>query len=401
MPRRASPSAPNGAALRLVCVSILLLAPLAAAPPGAAPPEAAFPALREGRHGASSLRIVSGVPVLTLRGTPAEMGRAQGTLLGEEIRFLKENYLARWLGRFGAHEAFLQAAKGFEGTLAPAEREELSTLAEAASVPLDDALLVHAFLDMTQPFLCTGVAVGPERAGEGGPFLARNLDFPSLGVSERYSIVCVRRPARGKATITVGWPGMIGVLSGMNEDGLALATLVAYGFRGERGPGPPYVLLLKRILEGCATADEAAAALAKAQRTTANSLLVLDARGDAACLEYTPKSIERRGYDGGLLFAVNDFQKLAPPAGLQASDSRIGSLGAWRAEAASGRARLAPLDLRAPLRQCQMGDLTLQSMVLRPSDRRLWVSLGRTRAADGEFVELDGKALLADPEPER
>ncbi len=345
----------------------------------------------DGTSGNSSLRHQENVPVLVLEGTPAEMGRAAGVLIGKPAQELLDRYLLRWMARFGTLDSFRKGAKNYESRMTPDERDELAAFSKASGIAQRDLLLAQCFLDMIQPFLCSAVVVSAERAADGKPLLARNLDFLSLGVAHRYSLVIARRPRKGKASVSVGWPGLIGTLSAVNEDGLTMATLVGYGFRSARGPGPPYTLLYRRLLESCTKTAEVVDGISRAERTCANSVALLDADGAGRVCEFAPSGVASYGYKNGFAVATNDFQALAPPAGIRRSDDRIDELERW---AKGAPARVTPADAIRPLCLVEMGELTLQSMVFRPSDRRLWLSIGRAQAAHGRFVELDAAALM-------
>lgn len=95
---------------------------------------------------------------------------------------------------------------------------------------------------------CSNLACGPDRTHTGGPLMARNFDFFPLGYLHEYGLVTVYRSTRPgvKPFAAVGFPGSVGVFSGMNAAGLAIATHEVFSrpaadtTRGaSRSPSPP------------------------------------------------------------------------------------------------------------------------------------------------------------------
>src|SRR5262249_13832261 len=119
----------------------------------------------------------------------------------------------------------------------------------------------------------------------------------------------------------VGYPGLIGCISGINDAGLALVVLETTGAPPEEGPaysleGVPFALCYRRLLEECTTIREAEAALRKMKRTTTNNLAVCYQSGRAV-FEITPSRVVVRKADKGIGVCTNHFcsdgLKLARP----------------------------------------------------------------------------------------
>ena len=114
-------------------------------------------------------------------------------------------------------------------------------------------LVAAAFPDVYRGGGCSTLAATAPATKGGKPLLARNLDFFPLGILDRYGLIALYRPDGMHAFASVTWPGLCGVLSGMNDAGLALAVHeVLAGRDGSRlfnPKGVPYTFALRRVLD--------------------------------------------------------------------------------------------------------------------------------------------------------
>ncbi len=161
----------------------------------------------------------------------------------------------------------------------------------AAGLDHDRAVLNNTFYDVKKVLLCSALLVGAGRSTEAGPLLGRNLDYPPLGYAHEFSLVSVYRPNGAHlALASVGFPGAVSCLSGMNAAGLTVAVMEAYQMRrGNRRfdlSGTPFALCVRRLLEQCSSIGEALTELSGMRRTGLNSLVVAD-RNEVAVFELT------------------------------------------------------------------------------------------------------------------
>src|SRR5262249_54295795 len=159
------------------------LYPLAALVLACLPP----PALRgaepfrfpEGRLGqGAELKYVGGLPVLTVAGTPEEMGRAAGALaLKPGARVLE--YPRDLLKMHNADRlwgVFVQAGNGLFRQFPADYQKELGAMVRAAGVARDPVVAGNTFFDLKKVLACSSLLVGKDRSATGGPLLGRNLD---------------------------------------------------------------------------------------------------------------------------------------------------------------------------------------------------------------------------------
>lgn len=359
----------------------------------AATPAVSLP-YREARCGPAELKYVNGLPLLVLAGGPAEIGEQGATLVGSQARQLID-YPRLLLSQIGLGDKFpglLAAGRRLLPQFPPDHLAELEAFARTAGVDRDLLVGVNTMVDTYRGGLgCSSLLVEAERSKTGGPLFGRNLDFYSLGILQKYSLVTVCRPQGKRAFCAVGFPGMVGCLSGMNDAGLALAVHEVL-LAGDGAPlfdsrGVPYTLLLRRILEECRTVDEAERLVRAAARTTLFNLALCDPER-ARVLEVTPRTVAARLPERGLLACTNHFRSPELRTLLRFS---------WRYQAlweSQERDRLDVADIARKLHEVSQGPMTLQTMVFEPKAMRLHVSLGASPAWALPLRTLDAGQLL-------
>ena len=108
---------------------------------------------------------------------------------------------------------------------------------------------------------------------DGGPLLVRNYDYaPSRTEGVVWSTRMLSRRVLGMSDCL--W----GLLDGMNDDGLAVS--LTFGGRRAMGAGFGIPLVVRYVLETCATVSEAKAALSRLPYALSHNLTLVDASGD-------------------------------------------------------------------------------------------------------------------------
>ncbi len=113
--------------------------------------------------------------------------------------------------------------------------------------------------------------------GASGPALVRNYDFDPAICDGRIEMSAWF----GRRCIVMS-DAAWGCLDGMNEDGLVAS--LTFGGRPAQGIGFPVLLVLRYVLETCASLDEAVAVLTRVPITMAQNVTLLDAAGRHATL---------------------------------------------------------------------------------------------------------------------
>ena len=389
VPRRVA-----SAAVGLALASVLLAG--AVQRPGhawAATPQVSFP-YGEGRCGPAELKYIEELPVLFVEGHPAQLGRQSAKLVGTPARQLVE-YPRRLLAEIGLADRFPRLVAQGQRLLPqfpPQHLAELEAFAHTAGLDRDLLVGVNTMVDVYRGGLgCSSLLVEARRSKTGKPLFGRNLDFYSLGILQKYSLVIVCRPDGKHAFCSVGFPGMVGCLSGMNEAGLAVAVHEVL-LAGDGAPlfdprGVPYTLLLRRVLEECRTVDEAERLVRAAGRTTLFNLALCDSQ-QARVLEVTPRTVAVRRPERGLLACTNHFRSPELRTLLRFS---------WRYQAlweSQALARLDVPDIAQKLHEVHQGPMTLQTMVFEPAAMRLHVAIGASPATALPLRTLDLRVLF-------
>lgn len=344
------------------------------------------------RDGAA-LSYLGDVPVLTVQGTPAEIGRQYGVLPIETAaplmalpkRILKEQ------GMGGAWPVAVKMAQTLFSRVAADHRRELDEMAKASGIDREVLVVANTLLELRRLGGCSTFIVQGRRSAAQGPLFGRNLDFPPMGVLDRLGLVTVVRPQGKHAFVSIGFPGLIGVLSGMNDAGLAVATLDVYRCK-DGSPlfdpsGTPLTFCYRRVLEECATVREAEKLLRQVKPTTWSNLTVCDTQGGVV-FELTPNHVVVRRPVDDALACTNHFRTPQLSVGVRC-----------RRYAVFRQAMKAPQftlrDVARLMHEVNQGENTIQTMIFEPAARRLHVALGRGPVSARPLNVLPLRPLLA------
>jgi predicted choloylglycine hydrolase len=351
----------------------------------------------EAAHG--WLRYVGRLPVLCAGGSPAEVGATVGALAMKPAARMAA-YPEDLLRLYGV--SWLRGPLAWAGgrmirRLDAALQAELHALLAASGVTYRQLVLGNTLFDIKKILACSAFLVEGPRSATGSPLLGRNLDYPSRGYAHEYSLVTVYRQPGKRAFAAVGFPGMLGCLSGINESGLGLAVLEvfqspAFTRRLDLG-GTPYAVCFRKLLEECDTVLQAHARLARMRRTTVFNLAVVD-RERAAVFEVTPRRVRLREAVAGACVCTNHFCSRELRTGLSFNVYKTFDRHALLRKAERGLERFGVGELHAALHAVNQGDHTLQTMVLDPAGLRLHLAVGQLPSSAGALEPLELRPLF-------
>ncbi|MEQ1506784.1 MAG: C45 family autoproteolytic acyltransferase/hydrolase [Myxococcota bacterium] len=302
------------AAVVAVNLQLLLVIRFVARPPAVPPMPTLAPVTGDDRQlGQDRLIRRHGVWTMSVSGTPAELGQHHGFLAADlRARLEGETFDAfgravpSLLGRAAILEGVFAIGAGLDGQIDDRWRTEIAGMVSSAPDPRGWALpgytrklYFHALHDIGQALVdsplvaCTGFVATGAATIDGHTLLARNFDFEGGRTFDEDKVVIVRRPAQGLATVSVAFPGMVGVVSGINEAHLAVA-LQAAGSDVPIHLAEPMTLVLREVLEDARTLDEAEAILDARRGFATELVLAVDGlRGEAVVFEVTPERVVR------------------------------------------------------------------------------------------------------------
>jgi len=319
--------------------------------------------------------------VVRLTGSPEEIGRQHGSLLADEIKTMIREYVQDDLDEGTGRADLLARVRAMKPSLPDWYMRELAACANAAGVDEDALLYAQCEGDIKDLGGCTTyVAFGPATSN-GTMEIGRNFDYWGLDSTRRCAKIFafIPRPEDGYAFVSVGWTGILGGWTFINEKGLFVANNV--GMYGPTNPkGVPTLILERIIAQKAATLDEAIEIIENTPRMRGQVLVIGqigDAeRGlppDAAVIRYNARDITVEKATNGL-----------------ASDSSIGS-SMKTLQGILHQSGRKPMD---GIRSAG-SSITLHSVTIRPQEHRIWVAHGRkSKAHRGKYVEYDVQSLL-------
>ncbi len=426
------------------CVGVLLVAVAAHVVVGRmarmVPPPVEVPPgeVREVRPGLtvferSHLRRREKILEIGLVGDPIQIGVAHARLARRQMvdneRILLERFeetVPSWPLRTLLLDVAQFRYRGLDAQLGNARRFELAAGAHAYQPdPYSDwfptyqrHVYLNALYDIALSFEhsplvgCTTFTLAGEDVAGGETLLSRAFDFEVDEVFDRGKAVFLVHEVGNLPFASVAWPGLVGVMSGMNIEGVAV---VVHGARaGEaQSRGEPVLHGLRRVLGLATNAEEAVSALAERDVMVSHIVVVADAHGRAAAVERVPGVAPHVRWLPRRAVVTNHFEG---PAAADPKNQRVRASTSTLPRRARGdelvAALAAPITTRdavALLRDRKRqggGDLELgdrqaidaliatHGVVMNTSRRILWVSEGPHLL--GRFLGFDLQRLLGD-----
>lgn len=375
---------------------------------------------------------------LYVEGSPLELGLRNGALSDslyrhqETVFFRKVEEIVPSQSRQWLLRKFLAwYNRKLPRSIIPEYREEIYGLSRYASDSLDfiakpfaRALYLHGAHDIGHALQdlalvgCTSFAVWGENTEDGNLLIGRNFDFYAGDEFAENKVVAFVKPETGYGFMSVSWPGMIGVVSGMNTEGLTV-TINAGKSSLPWMARTPVSLLVREILQYAENIDEAIAIAARRRLFVSESIMVGSASDNRAVLiEMSPRKkgiFEVR--NSARLVCSNHFQS---PVYLQDKKNRkhreeSHSLYRFdrvnqlldRSEKIDVEKAVALLRNRQGVddREIGLGNekslnqlLAHHGVVFRPAERKAWVSANPYQL--GAFVAYDLKEIFSDERKE-
>lgn len=181
--------------------------------------------------------------------------------------------------------------------------------------PYERQLNYHAAHDLghaMQDYMlvgCSSFATWGSQSADSTLLIGRNFDFYVGDAFAENKLVTFCHPDKGHNFVSIGWPGMIGVLSGMNEAGLTV-TINAAKSAMPTSSATPISILTREILQYASNIEEALAIAQKRKTFVSESILIGSAKdGRAAIIEKSPeKTVLFSGKEKDRIICTNHYQ---------------------------------------------------------------------------------------------
>lgn len=158
---------------------------------------------------------------------------------------------------------------------------------------------------------CSSIALWDDFTEDGELLIGRNFDFYVNDAFAENKIVEFIQPKTGYNYASVTWPGMIGVVSGMNEKGLTVTLNAGKSSIPLRGK-TPVSIVARALLQHAANLNEAVALAKQFEVFVAESFLIGSAADNRAIvIEMSPDKFDVYEQHNGKLICTNHFQSVA------------------------------------------------------------------------------------------
>ncbi len=221
------------------------------------------------------------------------LGLVHGELLQQEIRetekFLPEflqKTRGKKLGKI-AYNFLVHKAQKIKKFIPQEYITEMKGVADGAKVNPDFILLINVFDELKNIYGCSALAIEEDNR----LFYGINTDYAVFGdfLGPRNTVFIYQQKKPCHNFVSVAWPGYVGLIRGMNEEGVVLISLASYS-KDQTIKGVPTSFLYRQIIEKFNNES----LVAMVQRTIGNNIL-LGNKQEAVVIEVSANHLSARG----------------------------------------------------------------------------------------------------------
>ena len=186
--------------------------------------------LRPESSGAKGHQLVTGnagsrVPVVVVKGTPYEMGRQLGEIIGPQMKQFVPAAMAGITQKLSiTNEALCEVWARSAAFGDDRVEQELAGLSDGSGVPLSLLQAMHA-VPLLMPYSCSSIAAWGGATEDGHLYQTRNLDWSLEVKAHEFPVIVVYIPDKGHAHVLPTFAGMTGAHTGMNVRGITLSEM--------------------------------------------------------------------------------------------------------------------------------------------------------------------------------
>jgi len=372
---------------------------------------------------------------LLVSGNPLELGLKTGNLTQElfnqqEDIFVKkidelvpsegwQNFLRKFLAWFN-RKMYLNIDDKFKAEIYGISQYASPNLNHIAE-PYQRVMYFHGAHDIGHALQdlalvgCSSFAAWGDQTEDGKMIIGRNFDFYAGDEFAKNKIIAFVKPDEGHNFMSVTWGGFIGVLSGMNDQGLTV-TINAGKSDFPLIAKTPISLVTREILQYASSIEEAIAIAKKREVFVSESIFIGSAKDKkAAIIEVSPKNfgVYEVPNSASKLICSNHFQSAAYANDKKNQQHILESHSQYRfermEELLTDNPKINPELAVAILRDKKGLDekeigygnekalnqlLAHHGIVFKPEDLMVWVSSNPYQL--GEFVAYDLKEIFSE-----
>jgi isopenicillin-N N-acyltransferase-like protein len=292
------------------------------------------PEMRDGKtwFGKSWIAQREGLTVIYLKGSPFEMGYAEGVLLEDKMHTLENEFLKMIQGYVPQHwvmellKNYVMYRNRHLSDYVPLDyRQEI--YGETLGCPdihpeegnyYNRLLNYHAAHDVSymmidNPFIaaragCTAFGAWGNATENKHLITGRNFDWEAAEVFSRDRVVMMCEPDNGIPFISLSWAAMAGVVSGMNRAGVSV-TVNGAPSKLPNTTATPVAIVAREIMEKAHNLDEALKILRDA-KVFVSTLWLVGSRADGkfVVVEKTPDVTNVRDANSDTIVCPNHFE---------------------------------------------------------------------------------------------
>lgn len=259
---------------------------------------------------------------------------------------------------------------------------------------------------------CTAFAAWDSYTTDSAMLVGRNFDFYFGDDFARHMMVVFVNPTEGLPFISVSWPAMIGVVSGMNTEGITVTLNAAEGPLNITGR-TPVSILARQIIQYASTIDEAISIASQNETFVSEQIFVCSAKErKAAVIEKSPDNMSVLLSDSGCVALTNHYRSDIMK---QEEPYPVSELRLQRAEELIHRYR--PLDISSTVKILRdykgVGDKSVplgseeaicqfvshHSVIFAPDSLRMWVTTPHKQT--GHYICYDLRQMMSDSIPDK
>lgn len=272
-----------------------------------------------------------GLLVVHLKGSPFEMGYADGVLMQEQMHTLENEFLKmiqgyvprRWMMELLKDYVIYRNRHLSDYVPLDYRMEIFATTLGCADIHAAEGsfynrlLNYHAAHDISYMMIdnplvsragCTAFGAWGGATENGHLLTARNFDWDAAEVFSRDRVVMMCEPDDGIPFISLSWAGMAGVVSGMNRAGVSV-TINGAPSSLPQETATPVAIVARDILQKAHNFDEALEILRNA-KVFVSTLWLVGSRADGKFMvvEKTPETTQVLLPEGDSIVCANHFQ---------------------------------------------------------------------------------------------